>query len=70
MTNEAASGMGNTSIGIEKRGFLLAPVKNKKTQNISRPNQKRYLGAADLTDMRFLTIRLKGRQTRSVWLSQ
>ena len=56
MTNEAASGMGNTSIGIEKKVFLLAAVKNKKTQHISRPNQKRYLGAADLLDMRFLTF--------------
>ena len=55
MTNEVASGMGNTSIGIEKKVFLLAPEKNKKTQNTSRPNQKRYLWATDLLDMRFLT---------------
>ena len=56
MTNETASGIGNTSVGIEKKAFLLAPAKNKKTQNMSRPTQKRYLMVADLLGMRFLTF--------------
>ena len=56
MTNETASGMGNTSIGIEKKEFLLAPAKNKTKQHMSRPSQKRYLIVANLLDIRFLTF--------------
>ena len=56
MTNETASGMGNTSIGIEKKEFLLAPAKNKTKQHMSRPSQKRYLIVANLLGIQFLTF--------------